>query len=171
MRIGILGGSFNPIHNGHLLMAELARDKMRLDKVIFMPAHCSPHKTRKHLPDGGHRLSMVKLAIKGNADFTAGDLELKRAGISYTIDTLKALRLRYPKAQLFWIIGEDNIAGLRTWKDFSAIIRLASFIAVSRLWINISSSELRGRLKQKKSIRYLTADGVIRYIKVNRLYR
>jgi len=169
-RIGILGGSFDPIHNGHLLMAELARDKMRLDQVIFIPACCSPHKVNKALPDGLDRLNMVKLAIKGNPFFTASAMELKRGGISYTIDTLRALRAQYPKAQLFWITGEDNVQGLKTWKSFPEIIRLASFIAVSRLWFNVSSSGIRQRVKRKKTIRYLTPDSVIRYIKQHKLY-
>jgi len=169
-RVGILGGSFDPIHNGHLLMAELARDKMGLDQVVFVPAFCSPHKLGKVLPAGSRRLAMVKLAIKGNPNFISSDIELKRGGVSYSIDTLRALRARHPKAQLFWITGEDNVRGLSTWKDFPAIIRMAAFIAVSRAWFPVSSSEVRQRLRQKKSIRYLTPDSVIRYIKQHRLY-
>ncbi len=170
MRIGILGGSFDPIHNGHLLMAELARQKMQLDKVIFMPAHCSPYKSSASVQSGAHRLNMAKLAIQGNPFFAVGDEELKRGGISYTVDTLRVYRAQHPKAQLFWIVGEDNIDRLESWKYFSEIVRLACFIAVSRSWFNISSSEIRRLVKSGKSIRYLTPDRVIGYIRRYRLY-
>ena len=170
MKIGILGGSFNPIHHGHLLMAELARVKVGLDQVIFMPAACSPYKSGQALCDGRHRLHMIRCAIKGNPYFCASDMELKRGGTSFTIDTLRAVYGHNPKARFFWIIGEDNLAGLKQWKDFSQIIRLASFIAVSRRWYNISSSEIRQRIRQKKSVRYLTPETVMRYIEKKGLY-
>lgn len=170
-RIGILGGSFNPVHHGHLLMAELAHDKMRLDQVVFIPANCSPFKSLGQLPSGQHRLNMIKAAIAGNAHFSVSDLELKRGGPSYTIDTLRVLRQENPKAKLFWIIGEDNITGLKSWKNFDEIISLASFVAISRLWFNISSSEIRRRLKQKRSIRYMAPDRVVEYINTHKLYQ
>lgn len=169
-RIGILGGTFNPVHNGHLLMAELARDKMNLDLVIFMPAACSPHKLNQSMADGKDRYAMVKSAIKSNPRFTVSRMELDRGGPSYTVDTLKALRGEHPKAKLFWIIGDDNCAGLETWKDFHTVIQLAAFIVISRNWFNISSTDIRERVKRGRSIQYLTPDTVIRYIKQRRLY-
>lgn len=170
MRIGILGGTFNPIHHGHLLMAELVRDKMALHKVVFMPAQCSPFKSPRDLASGRDRLEMIKAAIKGNPHFALSDLEIKRDGPSYTVDTLRMLRKRHPKAELFWIIGEDNAAALPKWREFGAIVEMASFVAVSRLWFNISSSEIRRRVKQGKSIRYMTPERVIDHIQRKRLY-
>lgn len=170
-RIGILGGSFNPIHHGHLLMAELARQKMRLDQVIFMPANLSPFKSKVPAVSPHHRLAMIKLAIQDNHYFSVSELELKRKGISYTIDTLKGLRVLNPNAQLFWIIGDDHVSTLSSWKKFDEIVTIASFIAVSRLWFNVSSSEIRALARQKKSLRYLTTDHVIRYIDKHRLYQ
>ena len=170
-RIGILGGSFNPVHNGHLLMAELAMAHMHLDHVIFMPAHCSPYKTGQNLADAKHRLNMVRLAIKGNPNLCLSDMEIKRGGVSYAIDTLRAVHEQNPKAKLFWIVGEDNVGGLEGWKDFDQIIGLASFVAISREWFNISSSLIRRNVRQKKSIRYLTPEAVIRYINKHHLYR
>ncbi len=169
-RIGILGGSFNPIHHGHLLMAELARQKMQLDTVIFMPAFCSPHKSSKHMASAQQRLAMIKLAIADNHFFDVSDLELKRKGVSYTIDTVLQLHALNPRAELFWIIGDDHVPTLSSWKNFDEIVTMASFIAVSRAWFNVSSSEIRHLVRQQKSIRYLTTDKVIEYIDRQKLY-
>lgn len=170
-RIGILGGSFNPIHHGHLLMAEIARQKMDLDQVIFMPAYCSPFKSNVPLASPQDRLNMVSLAIADHHYFSVSDLELNRQGISYTIDTLRTIRDVCPSAELFWIVGHDHVPGLKKWKYFSEIIAMASFVAVSRMWFNISSSEIRQTLRDGGSIRYLTPDAVVRYIEGKRLYR
>ena len=170
-RIGILGGSFNPIHYGHLLMAELARERMGLDSVIFMPASSSPFKSNVPMVKPEHRLNMVKLGIQDNPYFSVSDLELKRKGISYTVDTVRALRQQYPHAQLFWIIGHDHVPGLKSWKYFDQIIQMASFVAVSRLWFNISSSHIRQAIKKGKSIRYMTPHAVTQYIQKYNLFR
>ena len=189
MKIGILGGSFNPIHHGHLLMAQAAMEGMGLDEVIFVPAACSPHKADKDLAPAKDRLAMARAAIKGEAQFSLSDCEIKRGGKSYSIDTVRYFRELRPKAELFWIIGADSLSTLHTWKDIKEILKIASFIAVNRpgckqvkpkagIKINqvmmpgveISSSDIRRRLKAKKSIRYLTTDPVIRYILKKNLY-
>ena len=100
-RIGLLGGSFNPVHNGHLLMAQVALEGMKLDKVIFVPAFCSPHKTDHDLAPAKHRLAMVKAVVKGNAAFGVCGEEIRRGGKSYTVDTLRAFKTEGPKARLF----------------------------------------------------------------------
>ncbi len=166
--IGILGGSFDPVHNGHLMMAQSAVDAFGLDKVFFVVASHSPFKDKAGSPKD--RLAMVKKAVQGNASFAVSDIELKRGGVSYTIDTVSHFRKKFPKAQLFLIIGEDNVAGLPRWKNIEALEKTAKFIVIERDWFDVSSTLIRQKLEQKKSIRYLTPDGVIRYIKQNRLY-
>jgi nicotinate-nucleotide adenylyltransferase len=188
-RIGILGGSFNPIHFGHLLMAQSALENLKLDQVLFVPAHCSPFKTRNVLPSDQSRLAMVKSAIKGNPGFGVYEGELKRGGVSYTIDTLTELKASYPKASFFLLIGADSLRKFHLWKDPQKILRLAKLAVLNRpgvdkkypkRWtyvkvnmpaVDISSSDMRSRLKQKKSIWYLTPKNVIRYINRHRLYR
>ena len=168
-KIGILGGSFDPLHVGHLMMAESAADAFGLDKVIFVVANQSPFKMSERAGTQD-RLAMVKAAIKGNARLAVSDIELKRGGVSYTIDTLNYFRKILPSVELFLIIGEDHVPGLPGWKNIEAIKQLAGFIVIERAWFDVSSSLVRQRLKQKKSIRYLTTDGVIRYINRRHLY-
>lgn len=170
-RIGIFGGSFSPIHHGHLLMAEIARVKMKLDYVIFMPVFHSPYKSRSPISQDKHRLNMIKLAIANNTYFKVSDMELKRKGVSYSIDTLREVQNINPTSKLFWIIGDDHIEKLPKWKNFDEIIKIASFVAISRLWFNVSSTEVRQLIRTKQSIRYLTTDKVIDYIKKHQLYR
>jgi nicotinate-nucleotide adenylyltransferase len=186
MKIGILGGSFNPIHTGHMLMAEAALDEMRLDRVFFIPANCSPHKKSNESASAKDRLAMVKAAIKGEPRFSVNDCEIKRGGMSYAVDTLKYLRGIYPKATMYWILGADSLDLLHTWRDVPGILKLAAFVAVNRPGfkpktkvkvktiempgVDISSSDIRRRVRAKKSIRYLTPEAVVRYISQNKLY-
>jgi len=114
-QIGLLGGSFNPIHRGHLLMAQAALEGMGLDKVIFVPAHCSPHKIDRDLAPARHRLAMARLAVRGQKNLIVSDVEIKRGGVSYTVDTAGYFRRCYPKDRLFFIIGEDSVRGLWEW--------------------------------------------------------
>ncbi len=188
MRIGILGGSFNPIHFGHLLMAQSALESLKLDQVLFVPAHCSPFKKRGDLPADDKRLSMVKEAIKGNKGFAVYDGEIRRGGVSYTVDTLRELKLKYPKAQFFLLMGADSLRSFKGWKEPKEILNLAKlvvlnrpgfdkdypkgykFIKVDMPAVDISSTDMRNRLKNKKSIWYLTSKSVIRYIVEHKLY-
>ncbi|MBI4309851.1 MAG: nicotinate (nicotinamide) nucleotide adenylyltransferase [Candidatus Omnitrophica bacterium] len=169
-KLGILGGCFDPVHAGHLMMAEAAADAFGLDKVIFVAANQPPFKNGGAAASARDRLAMVKAAIKGNPRLAVSDVEIKRGGVSYTVDTLDYFRKIYPAAELFLIIGGDNVAGLAGWKSIDSIRKFASFIVIERDWFDVSSTLIRQRIKQKKSIRYLTADGVIRYINRNRLY-
>ncbi len=168
-RLGILGGSFDPVHQGHLMMAESAADAFSLDKVVFVVANHSPFKDERNAsaPD---RLNMVKAAIKHNPRLELSDVEIKRGGISYTVDTLNYFKKEYPHAELFLIIGGDNVPGLGRWKNIEAIKAMARFIVIERDWFDVSSSLLRDRLNKKKSIRYLTPESVIRYITKHCLY-
>ena len=188
-RIGILGGSFDPVHFGHLLMAQSAVELLKLDAVFFVPANRSPFKSKHALPDAARRLTMVKEAIKGNKAFKLYDGELKRGEISYTIDTLRELKAKYPTAKLFLLMGADNLRSFHRWKEPQGILKLATLAILNRpgfdknypkRWpyvkinmpaVDISSSDIRERLKTAKSIWYLTPKAVIRYIVRYRLYR
>jgi len=187
-RIGVLGGSFDPIHFGHLLMAQSAVETLKLDAVFFVPANRSPFKAHHRLPPADKRLVMVKEAIKGNASFKLYDGELRREGVSYTIDTLKELSIKLPKSKFYLLMGEDSLKGFHRWKDPQGILRRASLVILNRpgfdknypkRWpylkvnmpaVDISSSDIRQRIKTKKSIWYLTPKAVIRYISRHQLY-
>lgn len=133
MDIGVYGGSFNPIHIGHLIVAEEVYRQRRLSKVIFIPTGISPHKDERDLPDAFHRYQMVKYAISDNEHFEVSDLEIKRAGRSYTIDTISALQELYGKNHnLFLIMGTDMISEISAWKDIDMLSRMCHFIVVNR---------------------------------------
>ena len=187
MKIGILGGTFNPIHYGHLILAEQVLCQLKLDRVIFIPAFKSPNKNLRMSVSPLHRFHMVKLAVSGNARFIVSDIETKRKKTSYTVDTLRLIKRLYPRAQLFLIGGSDLVSELPSWKNIGEILKMAKFVLAKRpgfgkrlegkhflkihvAQVDISSSLLRGLIKQKRSIRYLTPDTVIRYIQKNRLY-
>ena len=131
MKLAVLGGSFNPIHVGHLAMARAAREARALDRVLFVPASRPPHK-RNDLAPAEDRLEMVRLAVEGEEGFVASDLEVVRPGVSYTVDTLEELRRRHPGAELFFILGEDSIPELPGWKMAPRILELARVLAVNR---------------------------------------
>lgn len=189
MRIGILGGTFNPIHIGHLILAEEALDKLSLDKVMFIPTFIPPHKTSDALVDANHRHRMIELAIKDNPSFEVSDVELRRKGKSYSIDTLKQVKKIYGKlAKLFFITGSDSLGELCSWKDINDIFRLSQFVVANRPGyplkelpkecelvlvtpIEVSSSEIRKRIKDSLSIRYLVTDSVRNYIVKKGLYK
>ncbi|MDP3142428.1 MAG: nicotinate-nucleotide adenylyltransferase, partial [Candidatus Omnitrophota bacterium] len=133
MKIGILGGTFNPLHVGHLAIAEAIRDKINLDKVIFVPSYIPPHKSKIKLAAAGMRFKMVKAGIKGNPNFSVSDSEIIRQGKSYSVDTLRYFRKLYRrKAKLYFIIGADSLPELKTWREIRAILKLARFVVVNR---------------------------------------
>jgi len=192
VKIGILGGTFNPIHNGHLIMAEYVRIEFGLSKVIFMPCNIPYHKKSLKLLPAYQRLDMVKTAIKGNKYFESSDIDIKRGGLTYSIDTLKHLKSVYPgKSSFYFIIGMDSLVELPLWREIRTLAKLCRFIAVKRPgfnkikvqsfllprvlyssspFVDISSSEIRIRVKQKQSIRYLVPDSIIEYIKKHLLF-
>ncbi len=151
-------------------MARAAMEGLGLDRVIFVPAHCSPHKTDRDLAPAKHRLAMVRLAVRDQRNFIVSDVEIKRGGVSYTVDTARYFRGCYPKDQLFFIIGEDSVKGLRDWKNIDGILSILSFIAVNRERCPVSSSQIRRRLSRKQSIQGLTPPAVIGYIRQKGLY-
>ena len=184
MRTGILGGSFDPVHHGHLILARAALEELGLDRVIFVPANVSPHKTASVPATGDDRLAMVRLAIAGEPGFEACDCELHRPPPSYTLDTLQELKARHPDDELWLLIGTDNVAKFDTWHKPDEIRRLAGIAVLDRAqgttacdWpvirklVDISSTDIRGRIAAGRSIRYLTPDAVCDYIALHGLYR
>jgi len=132
VRIGIFGGSFDPVHNGHLLAAECCREQAGLDRVLFVPAAIGPHKQDRQLASGQHRMEMLALATGGNDAFAVSGDELDRGGVSYTADTLERLKALYPGDDLLLILGPDAFLGLPTWKEPRRIVELAGILAVER---------------------------------------
>lgn len=189
MRIGILGGTFNPIHIGHLILAEEARFKLKLDKLIFVPAFMPPHKDTLGLVDARDRLEMVRLAIEDNPAFEISTFEIDSRKKSYSIDTLKEFRAIYgDDAQLCFITGSDSLKDLFSWKDINDIFKISKFIVANRPGfplkdvpkeaetvvitpIEVSSEDIRKRLKEGRSIRYLVPDKVHKYILGHKLYK
>ncbi len=191
MNIGLFGGSFNPPHHGHLLMAETIREHFNLSTVFFIPSFVPPHKQLEHLASERDRLAMVECAISGNRYFQCSDIEIRKGGISYTIQTVVEFEQRYPHSQLFLIIGIDNLVDFKSWKSQEELLAKATLIVcdrpgfhqddvprdlirhahfVSAPMIGISSSDIRLRIKMGKSIRYFVPESVAEYIRANRLY-
>jgi len=188
-KIGLLGGTFDPVHIGHLLMARASMETMGLDKVIFIPSCVPPHKKTPTLFMARDRLEMVRVAIKGNSQFEVSDFEVKKGGRSYSVNTVKHFREIFsPETKLFFIVGGDAIKELDDWKNVDEIKKMCSFVSVNRPGytrgdaklkyhavtmngIEMSSTEIRKRIQQGKTIQYLVPDSVLRYIKRHRLYQ
>lgn len=132
MRLGIFGGSFNPIHYGHLILAECCREQLALDRVWFLPAATPPHKQQQDLLPGEQRAEMIELAIAGHPSFGVCRYELERGGVSYTVDTLARFHAEQPADELFFLMGADSLADLPTWKDPATICQLAIPVVVRR---------------------------------------
>lgn len=143
MDIGILGGSFNPIHLGHLIVAEEVFQQRALSKVIFMPTGVSPHKESGNLIDSFHRYQMVKDAICDNEHFEVSDIEIKRSGKSYTVDTIRIIRENYGESHnLYLIVGTDMINEINTWRDINTLSRMCCFIVVNRFPVSLNEDLL-----------------------------
>lgn len=200
MRLGIFGGSFSPVHFGHLLLAEHAREQLSLDEVWFVPAATPPHKLDQPLASDDDRVAMLQMAIAGNEAFSVCPLELERGGVSYTVDTLREIRGLVPDADLFLLIGGDTLADFSTWRSPEEICQLAapavmrrpgspepdwrvlaSYCSAERLasfagnlvdvpGIGLSSTEIRRRCAAGKTIRYQTPRAVEMYIETKRLF-
>jgi nicotinate-nucleotide adenylyltransferase len=200
MRLGIFGGSFDPIHFGHLLLAETCREQCQLDSVWFVPASVPPHKQNDQLSSAQQRLEMLELGIAGHSGFRSSTVELDRGGISYTVDTLAAIEREQPGATLFFLMGADSLADLPTWREPSRICQMAIPLVFRRPGeippdlellvpiakpdrvqeiqrhmvetplIELSSTEIRDRVRTGKSIRYRTPRAVEKYIISNQLY-
>jgi len=196
-RLGVFGGTFDPIHVGHLIVAEEARARVGLDRVLFVPAGVSPHKLRRTSATARDRYRMVQLAIAGNACFGVSEVDLSREGPSFTVDTLRAIRREYgPGARLYFVMGTDSLCGLKTWHRPREILRLARIVAISRpgfevdwqaletqvpgvsratelletMHLGISSTDIRARVQRGLPIRYQVPAPVEAYIREHHLY-
>jgi nicotinate-nucleotide adenylyltransferase len=197
--LGLIGGTFDPIHFGHLIAAECARQEFNLERIIFLPAARPPHKNQENVLDAGRRLHMVQLAIAGNSAFDLSTLELERQGPSYTIDSIEYFRSRFPGTEIYFIMGMDSLLIFNTWKDYRRLAGLCRFIVCTRpgyvmekinpslrdlpdiLWDNlrtlqipgldISSSDIRRRAALGCTIKYLLPTAVEEYIKREGLYQ
>jgi nicotinate-nucleotide adenylyltransferase len=215
-KLGILGGTFNPIHYGHLAAAEEVRERLKLDKILFIPSYLPPHKQEEDIPSAAQRFEMVRLATAGNPNFETSDIEIKRQGKSYTIDTIGTLRSTYQHAELNFITGIDTFLEIQTWKDWERLFTLCSFVVLSRpgyrftnlvkiafmkqseqelgkldrgelaqtvvrsgalsvslemiALYDISSTDIRRRVREGRSIKYHLPEAVEIYIIKNRLY-
>ncbi|RDY24023.1 nicotinate-nucleotide adenylyltransferase [Romboutsia maritimum] len=196
-RIGIMGGTFNPIHYAHLATAEFIRDKYGLDKILFIPSGNPPHKP-EDITNKYDRYNMVLLATVNNKDFLVLDLEVNRNVRTYTVDTLRQLKKIYKNIEIYFITGADAICDIEQWKDVQENFKLATFIAATRPGISvlkaqekieqlikkynakilsvyvpsldISSTYIRNQLRENKSVRYLVPESVEKYIYENKLY-
>ncbi len=197
-KIGLLGGSFNPIHIGHLLLAESARDKFQLDKVLFIPTGNNPFKLSQDEIPKEDRLTMVELAIKSNDAFDISTYEINQSGVTYTIDTIKAIKKKYPNCDFYFIAGGDLMFEINMWKNAPELLKSVQFITSFRpgysqeklneridelkechnaiihklymIEIDIASSDIRTRIKNGLSIRYLVPERVESYIYQHELY-
>lgn len=185
-RVGIIGGTFNPPHLGHLLMADQVYHQLGLDGIYFMPSHTPPHRHKKSLMPPTYRREMVQLAIQDHAHFFLETREIERGGKSYTIDTMRELISEHPETDYYFIIGGDMVAYLPQWAEIDALVQMVQFVGVGRphyekhsaypmIWvdspeIDISSTLLRQKIASGCSVRYLLPDRVLTYISEKGLY-
>lgn len=198
-KIGILGGTFNPIHNGHIQMAEYARSELRLDKVIFIPTYTPPHKDSVNLTSEAHRLKMCRIACEVSNSFEVSEIETERKGKSYSCDTLTSLKEIYPEDELYFIMGADMFLCLEKWKNPEIIFEKADIIAIPRnineaneleqyyysvlkdmgarahilpkSVVQVSSTFIRENIEDKNSALKFLNENVYKYIVENNLYR
>jgi nicotinate-nucleotide adenylyltransferase len=198
MRLGILGGSFDPVHLGHLVMADVCREQLNLDEVWFVPAGHPPHKTNRELAPAKSRAEMLEFALAGISEFQISDIELKKESTSFTVETLESLAAEDPEHELFLIIGADSLHDFPTWKEPARIAELAKIIAVNRgrqdppaleeieqklgsdvvdrirvvemPGIDVSSTDIRHRIRSGHSIRFLVPKAVEAYINEHSLF-
>ena len=197
-KVGIMGGTFNPIHYAHLVLAENAYEQYNLEEVIFLPSRQPAYKPLHEIVSNEHRKSMIELAIKDNPHFSISTLEYEREGNTYTSDTLQTLTSKYPEIEFYFIIGGDSLFDLETWNRPEVVLGLANILAANRGKkseqeilqrisdlnnkynakihflrtpnLDISSRMIRTRLKEKKTVKYLLPDNVISYIEENHLF-
>jgi nicotinate-nucleotide adenylyltransferase len=192
MKLGLFGGTFDPVHHGHLIVAEYVREQIGLDRVLFIPTLISPHKTDAPVTSPAHRLAMLREGIKVNPFFQVSDMEIERGGVSYTVDTLRLMGEENATDEFFLLIGADNLMEFRSWKEPGEIVKRARLVVMNRPGfagapvdpllpgdiiqcavpsIDISSTEIRRRVQQGLTISYLVPPPVARYIGRHRLYR
>lgn len=183
-KIGIFGGTFDPIHQAHLILARDALEQLGLEAVIFIPAAISPHKLKQKPAAAEIRVEMVRAAIEGEPRFCLDTMELERSAPSYTVDTIEALKSREPDTEFVCLIGEDNVAELPTWRRFSDLAKMVQFAVLDRSGLrtdhpypivrrhlDISATDIRNRVASGQSIRYLVPKAVEKIIRERQLYR
>ncbi len=199
-KIAVMGGTFDPIHYGHLVAAEAVRDRFQLDKVIFIPAGNPPHKNSKNITDSSHRYNMTMLATATNPYFEVSRIEIDRKGITYTVDTIKQLRALYCAIdELYFITGADAVLEILTWHKVEELLKLCNFVAATRPGFDlrdleqklheikskygkeifhieipslaISSTDIRNRVRSNHTIKYLLPESVEQYILKYGIYR
>ena len=188
MRVGLLGGAFDPPHLGHLICAQYTLEALELDKIVFIPSGDHPFKRNDVVASAAHRLAMVKLSVAGHDTFEVSEAEVERQGISYMIDTIEQIRNEHPEWELYLLIGADCIAEFDKWHRYQDILASAKvaifrrsttapivtsypFIFPDTPILDISSTEIRRRVREGKDIRYLVPPGVAEYIESKQLYR
>jgi len=190
VRIGLLGGSFDPPHNGHLLAAGDAFEALMLDRLVFIPAAVQPLKAGQAEATAAQRLAMVRRLASDDPRFSVSSIEIDRGGLSYTVDTLTVLAAQWPAAELFWLVGADMVESFPRWREPKRIAELATVVVLQRAGeapdlsplpgaprllptrrIDISSTEIRHRVRAGKSIRGFVPDSVGELIAAERLYR
>lgn len=199
-RIGVLGGTFDPVHIGHLILARESTEKLGLDRLLFVPARRPPHKDPAALTPAKHRVAMLELALEDEPDFEVDRREIERGGPSYTVDTLRSLREEFTEAEIFFLIGADSLPELKSWREPEQLFRLAHFVTVVRPGfphdrisqledsfpkaviaelrarllettpIAVSSTEIRRKLRQGLSIQHMVPSAVEAYIRLHDLY-
>ena len=192
MKIGLMGGSFDPVHFGHLVAAQDAVEQHGLDRLIFVPAAQAPLKSHDTVTSGEDRLAMLRTAVDWDHRFEVSDYEIRRGGISYTVDSAEHFRTQFPADELYWIIGGDQLPNLRQWRNIERLAGLVDFIFLERPGhpakatpevpglrlhrcdghlVEISSTELRERVRRGRSLDYFVPHKAIVYIKEKGLYR
>lgn len=202
MKIGIFGGTFDPIHIGHLIIAEHARDELGLNRLLIIPAFMPPHKQGRRIIDATHRYEMARLATAENPKFEVSDIEMKRHGVSYSVETLHIIQAKVKVlSEYYFIVGSDMLPELHTWKEIDRFVEMCTFVVAVRPgfkkqnWkktglglseetrekvlanplenplVDVSSTDIRKRVAEDKSIHYMVPKDVEEYIHKHRLYR
>jgi nicotinate-nucleotide adenylyltransferase len=188
VKLGILGGTFDPPHVGHVLAAVDAFEALELDRMLWVPAGTNPLKAGGPASEAGHRLAMVQLTVAGDRRFATDPMEIERAGLSYTVDTLREFAARWPGAELILLVGEDVLASFEQWREPREILRLARLAVLTRAGeappatlpagavalrtrrVDVSATEVRARVRAGRSIRGFVPDAVAEYVAAHRLY-
>lgn len=189
MKLGLFGGSFDPVHLGHLLVAQAAVEELGLERIFFIPAAQSPFKPENHPAPAPERLRLLRLALAGRAKCTVDDQEIQRGGVSFTIDTVRDYAARFPAAELFYLIGADNVPTLPKWREAAELARLAEFVVIPRpgqppaafpppfrgrllvgFPVGVSSSQIRARVKAGLPVDQIVPAAVAEAIRNYRLY-
>ena len=188
-RIGLFGGSFDPVHTGHLLLAQAAMEELGLTRLFFILAAQSPFKTGNQFAPAAARMQLLRLALAGKTNCEVDDQEIQRGGVSFTIDTVRDYARRFPNAQLFYLIGADNVASLPKWREGNELAKLAEFTVIPRpgdevvplpppfrgqtlkgFPFGVSSSQIRARVRAGQTIDHLVTPAVAEALRNNRLY-